>query len=100
MLKFIPRGIIHAAARETGVNTKARSYSVLSQLGTMLFVQLAHALSLNDGCDWLRLKARAIAAFDLTPPSRLSWGSIRLILRASAPKSQRAPPHFRHISNR
>lgn len=36
----------------------------------MLFVQLAHALSLNDVCDWLRLKARAIAAFGLTPPSR------------------------------
>jgi hypothetical protein len=28
--------------------------------GTMVFVQLAHALSLNDVCDWLRLKARAI----------------------------------------
>ena len=36
----------------------------------MLFVQLAHALSLNDVCDWLRLKARAIAAFGVTPPSR------------------------------
>ncbi len=70
MLKFIPRSLIQQAARETGVEVKARSYSVLSHLGTMLFVQLAHALSLNDVCDWLRLKARAIAAFGLTPPSR------------------------------
>lgn len=70
MLKFIPRDIIHRTARETGVDVKARTYSVLSHLGTMLFVQLAHALSLNDVCDWLRLKARAIAAFGLTPPSR------------------------------
>lgn len=70
MLKFIPRGIISKAAKETGVDLKARTYSVLSHLGTMLFVQLAHALSLNDVCDWLRLKARAIAAFGLTPPSR------------------------------
>lgn len=70
MLKFIPRSIIEKAARETGVDGKARSYSALSHLGTMLFAQLAHALSLNDVCDWLRLKARAIAAFGLTPPSR------------------------------
>jgi len=70
MLKLIPRDIIHKTAKETGVDLKARSYSVLSHLGTMIFVQLAHALSLNDVCDWLRLKARAIAAFGLTPPSR------------------------------
>ena len=70
MLKFIPRSIISAAAADSGVHTKARSYTVLSHLGTMLFVQLAHALSLNDVCDWLRLKARAIATFGLTPPSR------------------------------
>lgn len=70
LLKLIPRGIIDTAARETGVAAKARSYSVLSHLGTMLFAQLAHALSLNDVCDWLRLKARAIASFGLTPPSR------------------------------
>lgn len=70
MLKFIPRDIIHRTTRETGVDVKARTYSVLSHLGTMLFAQLSHALSLNDVCDWLRLKAHAIAAFGLTPPSR------------------------------
>lgn len=70
LLKLIPRSIIGAAARQTGVAAKARSYSVLSHLGTMLFAQLAHALSLNDICDWLRLKSRAIAAYGLTPPSR------------------------------
>jgi hypothetical protein len=48
----------------------ARTFSVMSHLGTMIFVQLAHALSLNDVCDWLRLKARAIASFGMTPPSR------------------------------
>ena len=70
MLKFIPRGIISKAAKETGVDLKVRTYSVLSHLGTMPFAQLAHALSLNDVCDWLRLKARAVAVFGLTPPSR------------------------------
>ena len=57
-------------AKETGVDAKARSYSVLSHLGTMAFAQLAHALSVNDVCDWFRMKSRAIAAFGLTPPSR------------------------------
>jgi Transposase DDE domain len=36
----------------------------------MLFAQLAHVLSLNDLCDWLRLKDRALAGFGITPPSR------------------------------
>ena len=70
LLKFIPRSIIQTAAAETGVDKKARTYSLLSHLGAMIFVQLAHALSLNDVCDWLRMKARAIASFGLTPPSR------------------------------
>ena len=70
LLKLIPRHIIAHCASETGVDAKARTFSVLSHLGTMIFAQLAHALSLNDVCDWLRLKARAIAAFGLTPPSR------------------------------
>lgn len=43
MLKFIPRSIIEHSAKETGVDLKARTYSVLSHLGTMRFVQLAHA---------------------------------------------------------
>ena len=68
MLKLIPRDIIHKTAKETGVDLKARTFSVLSHLGTMLFVQLAHALSLNDVCDWLRLKARAIAVRCISPP--------------------------------
>jgi hypothetical protein len=70
LLKLIPRALINEVATETGVNKKARTFSVLSHLGTMIFVQLAHALSLNDVCDWLRLKARAIASFGMTPPSR------------------------------
>ena len=69
-LKLIARSIIHAAAAESGADARARTFSVFSHLATMLFVQLAHALSLNDVCAWLRLTARAIAAFGVTPPSR------------------------------
>ena len=50
-------------ARETGVETKARTFSVLSHLSAMLFAQLTHAMGLNDVCDWLRLKAAAISRF-------------------------------------
>ena len=70
LLKYIPQGIIQAAAREHGVDAQARSYSVWSHLAAMVFVQLAHAFSLNDGCDWLRLKRRATAGFGVTPPAR------------------------------
>jgi len=70
LLKYIPRSIVNAAARECGADARARSFSPLSHLAAMLFAQFAHVLSLNDLCDWLRLKARAIAAWGVTPPSR------------------------------
>lgn len=70
LLNHIPLGLINRIARETGVADKARTFSVLSHLTAMLFAQLCHAISLNDVCDWLRLKAAAIARFGVTPPSR------------------------------
>jgi hypothetical protein len=36
----------------------------------MVLARLAHAFSLNDVCDWLRLNRRAIAVFGVTPPAR------------------------------
>lgn len=70
LLKYIPRSIVNAAATAHGVEAKARSFSVWSHMAAMVFVQLAHALSLNDVCDWLRLKVRAITGLGLKPPSR------------------------------
>jgi hypothetical protein len=70
ILNLIPRGMINRHALETGVAGKARSFSVASHLGAMLFAQLSHAIGLNDVCDWLRLKAAALSRFGLTPPSR------------------------------
>jgi hypothetical protein len=52
--------MINRHALETGVEAKARSFSVLSHLSAMLFAQLSHAMGLNDVCDWLRLKSCAI----------------------------------------
>jgi hypothetical protein len=70
ILNLIPRHLIGRHARETGVDAKARTFSVTSHLAAMLFAQLSHAIGLNDLCDWLRLKAPALARFGLTPPSR------------------------------
>lgn len=70
MLNLIPRGLINRHALETGVEAKARSFSVVSHLSSMLFAQLSHAMGLNDVCDWLRLKAPVLARFGVTPPSK------------------------------
>ena len=51
ILNFIPRGMINRLALETGVEAKARIFSVLSHLSAMLFAQLSHAIGLNDVCD-------------------------------------------------
>jgi hypothetical protein len=70
MLNLIPRGMINRHALATGVEAKARSFSVLSHLSAMLFAQLSHAIGLNDVCDWLRLKSGVLARFGVTPPSK------------------------------
>lgn len=70
VLNLIPRNLIGRHARETGVDAKARSFSVTSHLAAMLFAQLSHAIGVNDVCDWLRLKSAALARFGVTPPSR------------------------------
>jgi hypothetical protein len=62
--------MIQRIGRETGAEGKARSFSVLSHLAAMLFAQLARAISLNDVCDWMRLKVQALSRFGVTPPSR------------------------------
>ncbi len=70
ILNLIPRGMIYRHARETGVDAKARSFSVMSHLSAMLFAQLSHAMGLNDVCDWFRLKSGVLVRFGVTPPSR------------------------------
>ncbi len=70
LLKLIPREMILRLGRETGAEDKARSFSVPSHLSAMLFAQLARAISLNDVCDWLRMKSPVLTRFGVTPPSR------------------------------
>ena len=59
LLNFVPRSVLNQTARKTGVDTKDRTFSVLSHLASMLFARISHAISLNDVCDWLRLKHAA-----------------------------------------
>jgi hypothetical protein len=70
MLNLIPRGMITRIAKETGVEEKSRTFTVVSHLATMLFAQFSRAMGLNDVCDWLRLKAPVIARFGVAAPSR------------------------------
>lgn len=66
----IPPGMIHRIARETGMDAKARTFSVVSHLAAMLLAHLTRAIGLNDVCDWLRHKTPVLARFGVTPPSR------------------------------
>lgn len=70
LINLIPRGLINRHALETGVEAKARSFSVLSHLSAMLFAHLSQAMGLNDVCDWLRMKSGVLARFGVTPPCR------------------------------
>ena len=51
--KLIPVHLVGKLARETGVEKKARTFTPWSHVVSLLYAQLAHALSLNDVCDAL-----------------------------------------------
>ena len=58
-------------AREHGVDKLARTFSPWSHVVALLYAQLAHALSLNDVCDALRLWSTPLRALrGATPPPR------------------------------
>ena len=71
LCNLIPPFLVPKVARETGIDRKARSFSPWSHLVSMLYVQLTHAISLNDVCDSLRLHRGPLNAIRAaTPPSR------------------------------
>jgi len=58
-------------ARETGVDEQARTFLPWSQVVSLLFAQLAHAIGLNDVCDALNLHSGPLSAVrGATAPSR------------------------------
>ena len=52
--KLIPQHLVPKLAAQFGVDKKARTFSPWSHVITLLYAQLAHALSLNDVCDALK----------------------------------------------
>ncbi|KAB2907216.1 MAG: IS4 family transposase, partial [Dechloromonas sp.] len=71
LVEWIPSHLVPKLARAHGVDARARTFSPWSHVVTLLYAQLAHALSLNDVCDALRLWATPLRALrGATPPSR------------------------------
>lgn len=71
LVELIPAYLAPKLARVHGVDRQARTFSPWSHVVALLYAQLAHALSLNDVCDALRLWATPLRALrGATPPSR------------------------------
>ena len=60
--KLIPVHVVPKLARETGVAQQARVFTPWSHVVSLLYAQLAHALSLNDVCDALSFVTGRLAA--------------------------------------
>ena len=68
---LIPSHLVAKLARETGVESKARTFSAWSHVVALIYAQLTHALSLNDVCDGLQMSKSALGAVrGATPPSK------------------------------
>jgi hypothetical protein len=71
LVELIPAYLVAKLARETGADTRARTFSPWSHVVAMLYAQVSHALGLNDVCDALRLRVTALLAMrGATPPAR------------------------------
>jgi len=68
---YIPPFLVPRIARETGADTKARSFAPWSHVVSLLYSQLSHSLGLNDLCDALHLHSGPLVSVrGATPPSR------------------------------
>jgi hypothetical protein len=71
LVELIPSHLVPKLARVHGVDRQSRTFSPWSHVVALLYAQLAHALSLNDVCDALRLWSTPLRALrGATPPSR------------------------------
>jgi hypothetical protein len=69
--QHIPAHLVPKLARSFGIDKKARSFSPWSHIVSMLHVQIAHSLSLNDVADTLRNHSGVLSTIrGATPPSR------------------------------
>lgn len=71
IIELIPGHLVPKLAREHGVDKKSRKFTPWSHVVSLVFTQLAHALSLNDVCDALRNHSGVLtSARRAEPPSR------------------------------
>jgi hypothetical protein len=69
--ELIPPHLVSTLARKHGVSKKSRTFSPWSHVVSLVYAQLAHAMSLNDVCDALRIHRTPLASIrGATPPSR------------------------------
>ena len=69
--QYIPAHLVSKLARSFGIDKQARSFSPWSHVVSMLHVQIAHSLSLNDVVDALRNHSSSLYTIrGATPPSR------------------------------
>jgi len=69
--QYIPAHLVSKLARSFGIDKKARTFSPWSHVVSMLHVQIAHSLSLNDVADTLRNHSGVLTTIrGATPPSR------------------------------
>jgi IS5 family transposase len=71
LVELIPSYLVPKLARVHGVDLQSRTFSPWSHVVALLYAQMAHALSLNDVCDGLRLWATPLRALrGASAPSR------------------------------
>jgi hypothetical protein len=69
--ELIPTHLVAKLSRACGAERHERTFSCWSHVVTMLYAQLAHALSLNDVCDALRLFSGPLSAIrGARPPAK------------------------------
>lgn len=69
--ELIPTHLVAKLSRACGADRHERTFSCWSHVVTMLYAQLAHALSLNDVCDALRLSSGPLSAIrGARPPAK------------------------------
>ena len=69
--EFIPAHLVTHLARKYGVERKCRTFDPWSHVVSLLHVQIAHSMSLNDACDSLKNHSGVLTTIRKTvPPSR------------------------------
>jgi hypothetical protein len=71
LCNLIPNHLVPGLARQYDAEAKSRTFKPWSHVVSLIYVQLTHALGLNDVCDALRLHTGPLSAIrGATPPSK------------------------------